>query len=159
MLVEMLRKRDFEVNIEETLVYSFKVEAADEEEAENIISDKFHKLDEYERKADVIKTEIKEIEDNCSVMSVTEDELRRQFAAIRQRMRNGEAANIRHLIEQFVHSVIVYPEKIEVIFNFYPDKVKYIPRTEKDNSIEGEERSEECSSLFVPECVVVDTEK
>ena len=42
MLVEMLRKRDFEVNIEETLVYSFKVEAADEEEAENIISDKFH---------------------------------------------------------------------------------------------------------------------
>ena len=39
MLVEMLRKRDFEVNIEETLVYSFKVEAADEEEAENIISD------------------------------------------------------------------------------------------------------------------------
>ena len=117
------------------------------------------KLDEYERKADVIKTEIKEIEDNCSVMSVTEDELRRQFAAIRQRMRNGEAANIRHLIEQFVHRVNVYPEKIEVIFNFYPDKVKYIPRTEKDNSIEGEERSEECSSLFVPECVVVDTEK
>ena len=42
MLVEMLRKRDFEVNIEETLVYSFKVEASDEEEAENIISDKFH---------------------------------------------------------------------------------------------------------------------
>lgn len=43
MLVEILRKRDFEVNIEETLVYSFKVEAVDEEEAENIISDKFHK--------------------------------------------------------------------------------------------------------------------
>ena len=45
MLVEILRKRDFEVNIEETLVYSFKVEAADEEEAENIISDKFHNVD------------------------------------------------------------------------------------------------------------------
>ena len=119
----------------------------------------FSKLEEYERKAEIIKAEIKEIEDNCSVMSVIEDELRRQFAAIRQRMRNGEAANIRHLIEQFVHRVNVYPEKIEVIFNFYPDKVKYIPRTEKDNSIEGEERSKECPSLFVPECVVVDTEK
>ena len=42
MIVEIKRKRRFEVNIEETLVYSFKVEAADEEEAENIISEKFH---------------------------------------------------------------------------------------------------------------------
>ncbi len=42
MQVEFKRKQEYMVNIEETLVYTFNVIAADDEEAENIIAEKFH---------------------------------------------------------------------------------------------------------------------
>jgi len=57
------------------------------------------------------------------------------------------------VIEQFVYRVNVYPDRIEVIFNFYPDKVKYIPKTENEG------RADARSSLFVPDIMVAESSK
>ena len=89
-----------------------------------------------------------ELEKNCSVSEVTENELRQRFAEIRERIRSGETANIRRLIEQFVYRVNVFPDRIEVVFNFYPDKVRYIPKKEEGRADDAR------PSLFVPEIVV-----
>lgn len=42
MQVEIKRKREYTVNIEETLIYSVNIEAVDEEEASEIVAARFH---------------------------------------------------------------------------------------------------------------------
>ncbi len=96
---------------------------------------------------------VRKLESDSSVTSVTEKELKTRFAEIREKIRSGETDNIRALIEQFVHRVNVYPDRIEVIFNFYPDKVKYIPKTENEG------RADARSSLFVPDIMVAESSK
>ena len=125
-----------------------RIESTVELMIDNKLKSLAEKLGEYEKKADALRREIKATEDNCSVSSVSEEELKRRFAAIRQRLKNGEASNIRQLIEQFVHMVNVYPDRVEVIFNFYPDKVKYIPKSDNEGRADAR-------SSFVSACVTV----
>lgn len=106
------------------------------------------KMEEYEQKREALKKTIMELEKNCSVSEVTEKELRQRFADIRERIRSGETANTRRLIEQFVYRVNVFPDRIEVVFNFYPDKVRYIPKKEEGRADDAR------PSLFAPEIVV-----
>ena len=134
-----------------------KTESKAESIAELLIESKsktlLAKLDEYEKRAAVLRKEIRKLESDSSVTSVTEKELKTRFAEIREKIRSGETYNIRALIEQFVHRVNVYPDRIEVIFNFYPDKVKYIPKTTNEG------RADARSSLFVPGIMIAETSK
>ena len=134
-----------------------KTESKAESIAELLIESKsktlLAKLDEHEKRAAVLRKEIRKLESDSSVTSVTEKELKTRFAEIREKIRSGETDNIRALIEQFVHRVNVYPDRIEVIFNFYPDKVKYIPKTTNEG------RADARSSLFVPGIMIAETSK
>ena len=135
-----------------------KVENKAESVAELLIESKsktlMAKLDEYEKRITALKKEVRQLESDCSVTRVTEKDLKKRFADIREKIRSGETSNIRALIEQFVHRVNVYPERIEVIFNFYPDKVKYVPRMENEGRAENAR-----SSLFVPENMITEAGK
>ena len=42
----------------------------------------------------------------------------------------------------------IYPDRVEVIFNFYPDKVKYIPKSDNEGRADAR-------SSFVSACVTV----
>ncbi len=78
------------------------------------------KLTELEKRKADMERQISEIAAKCISMRVTEDELKRIFAQIRECLTQGTLSTVKQLIDIYVNSVTVYPDKVIVTFNFFP---------------------------------------
>ena len=83
------------------------------------------KLEELEVTRDRLKKEMNDLSDKVGDTHVDEESLRKSFAAIRAAIKSGHLDNIRKLIDTFVYRIEVFPDRVELKLNFYPDKVKY----------------------------------
>lgn len=84
-------------------------------------------LEKSECSKKALTSELAELESGIGAEQVTEDMLKTVFASIRAMVADGSLALIRQLVDKFVHRVEVYPDRVDVIFNFFPDSVKFIP--------------------------------
>lgn len=78
------------------------------------------KLTELEKKKSYINKRISELSKENASMTVTEKELKNVFETIRSTIARGTLSNVKQLIDIYVDSITVYPEKVVVVFNFIP---------------------------------------
>jgi len=52
---------------------------------------------------------------------VTEDEVRQVFLIIRSLLTSGKLQSIKQVIDTYVQKIEVFPDRVTVIFNFFPD--------------------------------------
>lgn len=97
------------------------------------------KLSELECRKESIEEQMSALSAKCTSMCVTEDELTNVFEQIRQSLSQGTLSTVKQLIDIYVNSVTVYPDKVIVVFNFFPSMK--LPRAEQNN------RKEECADL------------
>ncbi|MCH5196783.1 MAG: hypothetical protein J1F28_08710 [Oscillospiraceae bacterium] len=78
------------------------------------------KLSELEKQRNRIDKRIMELSADKSLLSVSERELKSVCSMVRRTLAQGTLSNIKQLIELYVDSVTVYPDKVIVTFNFFP---------------------------------------
>lgn len=96
------------------------------------------KLVELEARKSVAENELELLTSNLGVNQVTLDELEEVFAKIRRTLMNGTLKNLKRLIDIYVHEVVVYPERVVVTFNLFPDIPPKPKNKDKDCPEEGQ---------------------
>ena len=79
------------------------------------------KLSDLERRKADIEQNINILSAECTSTRVTESELISLFEQIRKNLRQGTLSTVKQMIEIYVNSVTVYPDKVVVVFNFFPE--------------------------------------
>jgi len=67
---------------------------------------------------------------------VTEDEVRQAFLIIRGQLTSGKLQSLKQIVDAYVQKIEVFPDKIAVSFNFFPDitlDTSAINRVENDD--------------------------
>ena len=96
------------------------------------------KLEELEQDKITLEFKIENLETECSIQSVTEDELKDLFAIARDLFRKGELSTSKKLIELFVDRVTVYDEYVELIIKIKPDLSLPCKVEDKSGSFTGD---------------------
>lgn len=107
-----------------------------------------NKLSELEYRKESIEKQMSELSARCTSIHITEDELTSIFERIRQSLTQGELFTVKQLIDIYVNSVTVYPDKVVVVFNFFPS----IGADARDNT-QGDKNTEcakSAHSCFLP---------
>lgn len=82
-------------------------------------------LEKSESSKRAFAAELAELEGSMGAEKVTEETLKAVFINIRAMISDGSLVLIKQLIDKFVYRVDVYPDKVNVAFNFFPDSVKF----------------------------------
>lgn len=78
------------------------------------------KLSDLEKQKAALEKDITALTKLLSENRVTEKELKCAFAEIRRALTDGTLANAKQLVDTYIHDVVVYPNRIVVIFNLFP---------------------------------------
>lgn len=78
------------------------------------------KLSDLEKQKAALEKDITTLTKLLSENRVTEKELKCAFAEIRRALTDGTLSNAKQLVDTYVHDVVVYPNRIVVIFNLFP---------------------------------------
>ncbi len=78
------------------------------------------KLSDLEKQKAALEKDITALTKLLSENRVTEKELKCAFAEIRSALTDGTLANAKQLVDTYIHDVVVYPNRIVVIFNLFP---------------------------------------
>ena len=108
------------------------------------------KLKVLESRRDAIQEEIAHLSTSDHENTVTEEQLRDNFSYIRSCLSDGTLPGVKKLIDVFIHEVVVYPKKVVVIFNLYP-QIKFKHKTGKEANKTDKEGPDEGLSSFYPE--------
>lgn len=79
------------------------------------------KLDELEQEKISLEFGIENLETECSVQSVTKEELRKCFTIARDLFKSGELNTSKKLIDLFVDRVTVYDDHVKLMIKIKPD--------------------------------------
>lgn len=102
------------------------------------------KLALLEARQAAVQAEITELNSGNIDRVVTEEQLKAAFFEIRECLTNGTLHNVKRLIDAYVHEVLVYPEKVVVVFNMFPH-IKFPKKQDEESPDEG------LSSVAYPE--------
>lgn len=108
------------------------------------------KLSDLEKQKAGLEKDIAEQTKLLAENRVSEAELKCAFAEIRRSLTDGTLANAKQLVDTYIHDVVVYPDRIVVIFNLFP----HIRITDKPPGKTNEEPSAEEGSFSVPDIVM-----
>ena len=100
-----------------------------------------NKLEELEQDKITLEFRIENIETECSIQSVTEDELKDLFAIARDLFKKGELSTSKKLIDLFVDRVTVYDEYVELVVKIKPDLSLLCKVKDKSGSFDGDTKS------------------
>ena len=67
-----------------------------------------------------LKNDTEELERQSKVYEVTEQEVADTFQKIRQSLLDGEINGMKRMLDAIVQKIIVYPDRVTVMFNFFP---------------------------------------
>ncbi len=90
------------------------------------------KLSELEQQKEYVNHKILDLSAKSATMNITESELEDVFALIRQNLTQGTLSNVKQLIDIYLNSVTVFPDKVVVTFNFFP-KIGFDKTTNTDH--------------------------
>lgn len=79
-----------------------------------------NRLSELEKQKAGLEKDISTLVGLLAANRVTEKELKCVFAEIRRALTAGTLANAKQLVDTYIHDVVVYPDRIVVIFNLFP---------------------------------------
>ena len=79
-----------------------------------------YKLSDLEKQKAALEKDITALTKLLSENRVTERELKCAFSEIRRALTDGTLANAKRLVDTYIHDVVVYPNRIVVIFNLFP---------------------------------------
>lgn len=108
------------------------------------------KLSDLEKQKAGLEKDIAEQTKLLAENRVSEAELKCAFAEIRRSLTDGTLANAKQLVDTYIHDVVVYPDRIVVIFNLFP----HIRINDKPPDKTNEEPSAEEGSFSVPDMVM-----
>ncbi|MDL2248346.1 recombinase family protein [Tyzzerella sp. OttesenSCG-928-J15] len=80
--------------------------------------DKLNKLEE--EKADIKRT-IAKLTHNNKITEITEEDIKTVFERIRELLKSGKLTNIKLIVETYINKIEVFPDKVIVFFNFFPN--------------------------------------
>lgn len=106
-----------------------------------------NRLSELEKQKAGLEKDISTLVGLLSANRVTEKELKCVFAEIRRALTAGTLANAKQLVDTYIHDVVVYPDRIVVIFNLFP----HIQFSDKQTAKANEELSAEEGSFSFPD--------
>lgn len=107
------------------------------------------KLSDLEKQKSGFEKDIIALTKLLSENRVTDKELKCAFADIRRALTEGKLANAKQLVDTYVHDIVVYPDRIVVIFNLFPHIKIPTKLTHKNEELSAEE-----SPFSVPDNVL-----
>ncbi len=113
------------------------------------------KLSDLEKQKAGLEKDIAERTKLLAENRVSETKLKCAFAEIRRSLTDGTLANAKQLVDTYIHDVVVYPDKIVVIFNLFP----HIRITDKPPDKTNEELSAEEGSFSVPDMLMFELDR
>lgn len=78
------------------------------------------RLETLEKDKASIEMEIRELESAHPIQQVDECEVRAVFAQIRRQLAEGSLPHLQRVIETYVYRIEIHPDKVIVVFNFFP---------------------------------------
>lgn len=83
------------------------------------------KLRELEERAEKLKYELSEAQNEMDTPIYTEEKITKLFKKAEEKLKCGMLASRRMIIDQYIDKIVIYPDKIDIYINFLSDyKIK-----------------------------------